>query len=366
MARRKIAFLFNYDGYNAEAQNLWENIRFAHEAGYECIVVGPPSRVIQQSGKVGIRVYPIEQLAFHNNPVRHLTGLIKLLSVIRIERPDVLHIFYRSAMHAMGIIANRLTGNRMMIVRTRGTATPVRRNLGNRILYQNDTHLTIVPSERERKQMRDFGIPPDRVETLHFPLDTEHFDPNRYNRDELRKKYGVHDEFCLAHIGRFEPIKGHQYLLEAAKILEREGFDFTLLLVGNTDYPYFQKVESMIGGNVRLVGWIEDVAELIAASDAGVISSIGSEANSRVALEFMAMKKPLVTTDAGILPDIIPGHGIVVPHSDAKKLADGIRKLARSDMKTMGERSFEFVHQHFERDVIRSRFLQIYRNILQD
>ncbi len=366
MARPELAFLFNYDGYNAEAQNLWENIRFAHEAGYECIVIGPTSRVIQQSGKIGIRVYPIDQLAFHNNPVRHLVGLTRLMQVIRAERPDVLHIFYRSAMHSMGILANWLTGSRTTIVRTRGTATPIRHNLGNRILYQNNTKLTIVPSERERKELLDFGLPPDRVETLHFPLDTEHFDFARYDRDTLRKKHGIGDEFCLVHIGRFEPIKGHEYLLRAAKMLEQEGFDFTLLLVGNTDYPHFREVESMIGGRVRLVGWIEDVAELIAASDAGVISSIGSEANSRVALEFMAMKKPLVTTDAGILPDIVPGHGIVVPHSDPKALADGIRKLASSDRKAMGETGFRYVHEHFECEVIRKRFLQIYKNILQD
>ncbi len=366
MARRKIAFLFNYEGYNAEAQNLWENLQFAHEAGYECVVLGPKSRVTKQAREIGIKVVESRYICSRKSPVNHIIGLAEIIKILRRQKPDVLHIYYRSIMHSLGILANWLTGSCTTVIRTRGTATPIRRNLGNRILYQSNTHLTIVPSDRERKQLLDFGLPEDRVATLHFPLDTEHFNLEKYNREAARKKLGIGDEFCLVHIGRFEPIKGHMYLLEAAKILESEGFNFTLLLVGNTDYPHFDEVKPMINGRVRLAGWADDVAELIAASDAGVISSIGSEANSRVALEFMAMRKPLVTTDAGILPDIIPGHGIVVQHSDAQALADGIRRIAASDRIAMGDKGYNYVHEHFERDVIQARFLQIYRNILQN
>ncbi len=368
MARSKkvVAFLFNYEGFNAEAQNLWENIQFVRDGGFIPFVIGPDSRVMQQSEAAGYRTCTITQLRYRKNPARYIVGLFKLVRLLRREKPDVLHIYYRSGMHSMGILAKRLSRIDMKIVRTRGTATPIRPNLGNRILYNRNTLLTIVPSERERQQLIDFGLPETKVETVHFPLDVEHYNPSRYYPAECRRKFGIKDELCLVHIGRFEPIKGHKWLIKAAEILNDHGLRFTLLLAGNTKYPHFREIKPFIRNNIRLLGWVEDVAELIAAADIGVISSIGSEANSRIALEYMAMKKPVVSTNVGILPDLIPDRGILVQHNDAQALADGILEMSVINRDKLGEQGYEYVHENFERNTIRKQFLQIYRKILQD
>ena len=45
---------------------------------------------------------------------------------------------------------------------------------------------------------------------------------------------------------------------------------------------------------------------MINACDLGVISSLGSEAICRVAMEFMACNVGCVSSNAGVLPEIIP------------------------------------------------------------
>ena len=87
--------------------------------------------------------------------------------------------------------------------------------------------------------------------------------------------------------------------------------------------------------DVYLLGYRDDVNYIIASFDIAVIASKGSEGSSRVLYEYMAMKKPVVATDAGIIPEIIKNeeNGLIVPKDNPAALASGILTLLKDKEK---------------------------------
>jgi glycosyltransferase involved in cell wall biosynthesis len=81
--------------------------------------------------------------------------------------------------------------------------------------------------------------------------------------------------------------------------------------------------------SVRFAGHRDDVRSLVAAATVCVVSSVGSEENSRAVGEYMAAGRPVVATSVGVIPELVlEGEtGLVVPPGDAERLAKGMAAL---------------------------------------
>ena len=74
----------------------------------------------------------------------------------------------------------------------------------------------------------------------------------------------------------------------------------------------------------------EVATALGAPLDVVVVPSTGSEAVSRVALEAMALARPVVASAVGSLPELLDeGAGVLVPPGDADALADALERVLR-------------------------------------
>jgi len=149
--------------------------------------------------------------------------------------------------------------------------------------------------------------------------------------------------FKVGLLGRLDPVKGHTCFLRAAAVLLRSGVKAEFHIAGyeaNTKYAELLKLaeDLDIAGNVVFHGKVDGPYKFMAACDAGVIASLGSEAVSRAALEWLASGRPLVSTSAGSLPEYVNSDWLVPPgNHDA--LADKIAALLADParMKTLGE-----------------------------
>lgn len=131
-------------------------------------------------------------------------------------------------------------------------------------------------------------------------------------------------------LGRLDPVKGHEVFLKAAARLLSSGVRAEFHVAGgeaNVKYSDLLKLaeDLEIEDSVVFHGRVGDPLAFITSCDVGVVASLGSEAVSRAALEWLAAGRPLVSTPAGSLPEYVPGDCLVPagdPAALAAKLAD--------------------------------------------
>lgn len=146
------------------------------------------------------------------------------------------------------------------------------------------------------------------------------------------------DAIVVGMIGRLSPGKGHEEILQAAKMLSVSSrMDIRFLVVGGASFgeeSYEKKIKDLaaelgLGDRVIFTGFRQDVPRLLACMD--IFAFPSHEESFGLALtEAMAMGIPVVATrSAGVL-DIVEENrsGILVSPKNQTQLAEGILRLA--------------------------------------
>jgi glycosyltransferase involved in cell wall biosynthesis len=252
---------------------------------------------------------------WERHPLR-LWEAIRDLSMFQArEKIDLVDVF-RSQETGWHLLAAR--GQPVRVVRTRGNALPLRGHWFNRKLYGELCHGLIASSEFVKRDMlRALRLEPERVRTIYYPVDLAALaEPERRaaERSDLLSQLGLPaDAVVLAVVGRVQPEKGHAPLLEAFARLAPAHPQAVLLVVDKAfdDPPELrerlQARQSELGldERVRWLGFRDDVRQIMGLAHVGVIPSIASEVNCRVAVEFFSAGVPVVAFPTGALPEVV-------------------------------------------------------------
>ncbi|HAI58867.1 MAG TPA: hypothetical protein DCM32_03210 [Xanthomonadaceae bacterium] len=162
-------------------------------------------------------------------------------------------------------------------------------------------------------------------------------------RVRLRAMLGIDDGVhLLGTLGRVEPSKGHDLLLEA---FAAAGFDQRVQLVVVGGGSALEGLRRRAPRGVHFVGFSTEPAGWLAAMD-GFVSAARSEPFGLVFLEAMAAGLPILATDTEGGRHLGPRFGTpLVPTGDAPALAAGLRAFVGSGLErrayAMGEFSIE-------------------------
>lgn len=162
-------------------------------------------------------------------------------------------------------------------------------------------------------------------------------------------------------VGRLERRKGVAVLLDAARRLERDGVDFSLVLAGpdsadtETGEPYRAAFErdAALAGRVRFAGAVSDdeLDELYRRADVVCLPST-YESHGVVAVEAMMFGKPIAACAGGGLSEVLEpgGNALVVAPGDAPALARELRRLIEDGdlRRRVGSRSRSLYEERFE------------------
>ena len=115
-----------------------------------------------------------------------------------------------------------------------------------------------------------------------------------------------------------------------ARFLERHS-DAALLVVGDGPLREVLEQEAValgINGHVIFTGFQEQAKEIIAGLDVSLVINY-HDSFSRVALETMQARTPLVATDVGGIREIVnPGeNGLLIDYGDEEAFADAMERL---------------------------------------
>lgn len=136
-------------------------------------------------------------------------------------------------------------------------------------------------------------------------------------------------------LGRLDPVKGHDVLLDAAAALKPRVPGLKAVCAGEgrlRDRLRWQLKPAGLEGVVEFPGFVPDVWSYIAGCRVGVVASTGSEAVSRACLEWMAAGRPVVASAVGGLTDLVE-HGVtglLVEPGDSKALGTALEYLLRN------------------------------------
>ncbi|MEW6088054.1 MAG: glycosyltransferase family 4 protein [bacterium] len=343
------------------------------KSGHNVIIAGLKNTPAEEGAKRSNIKYEVINNINSLSPVNIYGSVKKIKNILLKENIDVINA-HRAEGQTCGFLANKLTGNKAVLIRTRGDRRVTKNNFLNRYLYRDLTDGIIAVSIISKENnFTGFNLE-EKIRVVPPGVDTGKFNP-RVSGEKFRINCGVKkDEYLVGIIGRLDPVKGHYYFLKAAGRLKEILPSVKYAVIGyeaNIKIDHLKKTAESFGLHEKVIftGFYENVSEAVAGIDIGVIASIGSEAISRVCLEMMACGKPVIASKVGSIPEIIlDGEtGLLYNPKDIDMLAGHIKRLILNPdlIKKMGQNAHLNVVNKYSIDNFIKNTEEVYFNALE-
>lgn len=371
----RILLYSDSDVFAGTERHLMELAHGLQQAGISLTLACPvPSVLADRASDLEINILPIPKrgAAIDWSATRVLRRLI------RCGAADVIHVHNgRTALAAALAVRLANAGRCVMTQHFLNPAHSTRRGLKGWVsqrvhgwLNRSVDHFVAI-SEAVRQNMFARGDATARRVTvvpngIALP-DPATLPPAQQMRRELRVPADAPMVVCAA---RLEPEKRVDCLIEAMSLVRNSHPTAVCVVAGDGSCRRAleqQLSQKGLGGSCRLVGFRADVLSIIAAGDLFVLPSL-AEPFGLVLLEAMALKKPVVATDAGGPREIVINGetGFLVPPSDAGSLAGAIGRLLDdpSARREMGESGYDRFCRCYTSKRMAEATAAVYRRVL--
>ena len=220
-----------------------------------------------------------------------------------------------------------------------GEVEPVEREIVEREAMRS-ADCIVAFSGHERDAMAGlYGADPGKVRLAPCGVDLDKFRP--MDQKEVRRKLGLNGDKLLLYVGRVEPLKGLDLLVETAAQIESGDESVRMMVVGGggpgepeTDRVRRLAEERQVDGQIDFVGRVDQdqLPLYYNAADVCVVPSY-YESFGLVALESMACGTPVVASRVGGLPTLVHhGHtGYLKPWRCPEAFANSVEMIISSD-----------------------------------
>ena len=236
----------------------------------------------------------------------------KLVDVVKFEKLDLLHVHYAIPHASAAYMAQH-------ILKSEGIHIPF-------ITTLHGTDITLVGKDTSFAPVITFAInESNAVTTVSESLKQDtlaHFNINREllvipnficleqyhlngSIERLKKSFAPKNEKILVHISNFRKVKRTEDVIRIFDLVRKQ-LPAKLVMVG--DGPERHKLEELcrklgICNLVKFVGKVKDTERILAASDVFILPS-ESESFGLAALEAMAAKTPVISSNTGGIPEV--------------------------------------------------------------
>ncbi|MFM7344898.1 MAG: glycosyltransferase [Tagaea sp.] len=302
---------------------------------------------------------------FAGRALRALRAGLSLARFMRRWRPDIVHFFLPEAYLVGAPIACAVSSARRVMSRRSLNDYQAKHPMLARFerALHGRMHAILGNSAAVTAQLIDEGAPPSRVHLIRNGIDLSRFESPR-PRAQMRASLGTpSDAVVIACIANLIPYKGHADLIDAlAHVPPAPAWE--LWCVGRDDGIGEALRARARGLPVKFLGTRNDVPDLLAAADVGVLAS-HEEGFPNAVLEAMASRLPVVGTRAGGIPEAIDDGktGLIVPARAPAELGAALARLiAEPDLRdAMGARAGARIEAEFALDACANAYARLYR-----
>lgn len=297
-----------------------------------------------------------------------------LFFVFLTYRPKIAHFFLPAAYIIGGIVSLFIPNiKRVMSRRSLNNYHTKHRYLAfvERWLHPRMNIIT-GNSQAVVEQLHDEGISKVNLRLIYNGIDIGEFQRDEA-RTDLRKRLGFDDNtLILIMVANLISYKGHADLINAChSIKDKMPENWMVLLAGRDDGIqsdlYNQASALGVAGHFHFLGSRKDVADLLVASDIGVLCS-HEEGFSNAVLEGMAASLPMVVTDVGGNAEaVIHGDtGLVVPARHPDKLGEALLTIIENNLGVeMGQRARQRIEKTFDMNACLDGYENMYSQLME-
>jgi glycosyltransferase involved in cell wall biosynthesis len=349
------------------------------EDGHEVVVY--TSRVPKTSRSETVNGVQVRRFAAPflplNNPF--MPGL--LVALLRDNRFDVVHTHGHFQTSSTFAVLSNVFRRRPMVLTCHGAILEYRgwkrgvervfnMSVGRWTLRSVDRVIALTPTQADILQ--ELGAPREKITVIPSWVEMPRVD-SRVDVEGFRIAHGLVGRKVILFVGRLLPVKGLNYLIEAAKQAETRP---TVVIIGDEAPGYAGCLESLLQQvkrseleeRVLFLGRFarEDLEAAYEAADLFVLPSLG-EGLPMVLLEAMAHGKCAVATDVPGNRDVIKDgwNGVLVEARKPAELARKIDTLLGDDnlRASLGAQARRDIGSDYTCDVVMKKILDLYEEV---
>ena len=241
---------------------------------------------------LGIPIVVIERKVLKKDPFL----FIRFYKVVREFRPDIIHTwgtmttFYSlptKLIFGCGLVSDLIASSPVVIKRC---------SLNN-IFFRFDCVLTDKIVGNSEAGFRAFGISGKKRNLIYNGVRLERFNLIK-NRDTICKELCINTKYIIIMVATINSSKRYDIFIDVAEQIlnERDDITFIGLGDGSDKQVILNLLEQRHITNVKMIGARTDVEDIISIADIGVLFT-KTEGISNSIIEYMALKKPVITTD---------------------------------------------------------------------
>ncbi|MGZ5211246.1 MAG: N-acetyl-alpha-D-glucosaminyl L-malate synthase BshA [Kaistella sp.] len=256
--------------------------------------------------KVNVQTYPLFQYQPYDIALSSM-----IYRVVNLYKLDLLHAHYAIPYAYAAFTAKQMLkeeGKDVPLVTTlHGTDItlvgqhPSYKHAVEFSINQSDT-ITSVSESLKKDTLQLFNIKKEIQVITNFIDNTEFDEPN----DCSRSQFATKDEKILIHVSNLRPVKRIGDVLEIFKNVQKK-VNSKLIIIG--EGPDMEKVDQFLEENpdliskIRLLGKVNDLYRILQLSDVFLLPS-EQESFGLAALEAMAANTPVISSNAGGIPEV--------------------------------------------------------------
>lgn len=360
----------NFQSYFVTGLSLESEMKYAEIKAQE--------KDIQRLEHVGIEFILCPPLVRRTNIIKDLKTFLDIGRIIKKISPEIVHT-HSSKAGLLGRLAAKLARVPIVVHTPHGHVFfgyfgPFKTKIFIILerLVSRITDRIIALTNKEKEDYIKFKIAnEDKFDVIYSGIELDKFkELSEDKKQNLIKELGIPEKsLIIGTVGRLVPVKGHEFLIKAAKYIISKYPEAFFVFTGDGPLEQNLKKQALelgINNNIIFLGWRSDVSKIISVYDIFVLPSL-NEGMGRVLAEAMALGKPIVASNVGGIPDLVTHgkNGFLVPARNSEKLAKYIQILIEDKEKKekMGQTGKEMV-KNFSKEKMVEKIVNLYEELL--